>query len=254
MLRRIALSLLLVISTAVMLPIASSTAHGIRQTIGVKSQRRVIRRHSRAWWRRYRARLRRKRASAAALAAHRRAMMLPTITPNSSLTAKITPTQNLPAGWNPQTSSSVAELKFRTSNGNPATAGEASLAVVAMSRPTPTYLSAREQRKMLSGINVADLRRIVIDRMVTAGGWVTNDFVREITGHRVFVVTAQTPADGRLPEKSWNFYFTEVNGRIYSLTTNTPPEFANRMAIEAELFISSLYRNQSTSTSTSTNR
>jgi hypothetical protein len=55
------------------------------------------------------------------------------------------------------------------------------------------------------------------------------------------VVTAQTPADGRTPEKSWNFYFTEMNGRIYSLTTNTPTEYANRMAIEAERFMASLY-------------
>ena len=249
MLRRITLSLLLIVSTAVMLPIASSTAHGIRQSIEAKSQRRVYRRHSRAWWRRYRARLRRKRAAAAALAAHRRAVMLPTISNHSSLTG-ITPTQGVPVGWNPQATSNAAELKFRTSNGNPATSGEASLAVVAMSRPTPTYLGAREQRRMLSGINVADLRRIVIDRMITAGGWVTNDYERKITGRRVFVVTAQTPAEGRSPEKSWNFYFTEVNGRIYSLTTNTPPEFASRMAIEAELFISSLYNTQTTSTST----
>ena len=249
MLRRITLSLLLVISIAVILPIASSTAHGIRQSIEAKSQRRVYRRHTRAWWRRYRARLRRKRAAAAALAAHRRALMLPTISSNSSLNARLAPAQSLPNGWNPQASSNAAELKFRTSNGNPATSGEASLAVVAMSRPTPTYLSAREQRRLLSGINVADLRRIVIDRMITAGGWVTNDYEREVTGRRVFVVTAQTPAEGRSPEKSWNFYFTEVNGRIYSLTTNTPPEFASRMAIEAELFISSLYNNQTTSTS-----
>jgi hypothetical protein len=177
-------------------------------------------------------------------------MMLPTIENHSALHSQISPTVGLPPGWNPQRSYTAAELRFKTSNGNPATAGEAALTVVAKSRATPAYLSAREQRQHLSGINVAHLRRIVIDRMLNAGGWVTNDFQREITGHRVFVVTAQTPADGRAPEKSWNFYFTEVNGKIYSLTTNTPPEFADRMATEAELFISKLYANQPTSTST----
>ena len=72
---------------------------------------------------------------------------------------------------------------------------------------------------MLGGVSFSDLRRIVIDKMITAGGWVNNDYEREVGGHRVFVVTAQTPADGRTSEKVWNFYFTEVNGRIYSLTT-----------------------------------
>ena len=55
------------------------------------------------------------------------------------------------------------------------------------------------------------------------------------------VVTAQTPGDGRSPDKSWNFYFTEVNGRIYRLTTNTPQEFSGRMAAEAESFIASFH-------------
>ncbi len=93
---------------------------------------------------------------------------------------------------------------------------------------------------MLAGTNVADLRRIVIDKMVVSGGWIINDFVREISGQRVFVVTAQTPADGRSPEQAWSFYFTEVNGRIYNLTTNTPTAFSDQMAADAERFIDSL--------------
>jgi hypothetical protein len=93
---------------------------------------------------------------------------------------------------------------------------------------------------MLSGINVADLRRIVIDKMISANGWVTNDYVREVGGQRVFVVAAHTPADGRSPEKMWSFYFTEVNARIYNLTTSTSAEFAGRMEVEAERFIDSL--------------
>lgn len=242
MLRRITLSLLILVSVGVMLPIAVSTAHGIRQSVVAKKSPRHYRRHSRAWWRRYRARLRRRRAAAlAALAAHRNAplsQVLPNNAPGSVAASASVP--QVPAGWNSLNMAKGGEMKFRTANGT-ADPGQASLAVVALSRPTPSYLNSREQKRLLSGVAIADLRRIVIDKMLAAGGWVTNDFEREVTGQRVFVVTAQTPADGRSAEKSWNFYFTEVNGRIYSLTTNTPAQFADRMAIEAERFIASLY-------------
>jgi hypothetical protein len=112
--------------------------------------------------------------------------------------------------------------------------------VVALSRPNPAFLTAREEAKLLAGINVSDLRRIVIDRMITAGGWVTNDYVREINGGRVFVVTARTPRNGQTPEKAWTFYFTESGGRIYSLTTDSPLEHTERMGKEAERFIGTL--------------
>ena len=114
------------------------------------------------------------------------------------------------------------------------------LSVVALSRPNPAFLTSREQKKMLAGVAVADLRRMVIDKMVVAGGWVVNDFVREINGQRVFVVTARTPKDALTPEKAWTFYFTEAGGRIYGLTTDSPVEFADRMTNEAERFIESL--------------
>ena len=114
------------------------------------------------------------------------------------------------------------------------------LAVVAMSRPNPAFLTSREQKKMLGGVAVADLRRMVIDKMVSSGGWVVNDFVREVNGHRVFVVTGRTPKDALTPEKTWTFYFTEAGGRIYGLTTDSPVEFADRMTTEAERFIESL--------------
>jgi len=87
---------------------------------------------------------------------------------------------------------------------------------------------------------VADLRRMVIDKMVSSGGWVVNDFVREVNGHRIFVVTGRTPKDALTPEKMWMFYFTEAGGRIYGLTTDSPVELADRMTTEAERFIESL--------------
>jgi hypothetical protein len=234
MLRTVTLSLLMLFSVVVMLPFASSTAHGIRQNSASQGQRRY-RRHSRAWWRRYRARLRQRRAEARA---HRNAPLAQGlgISTNGLLTPAL---QTLPAGWNNATLSNNGEVRFRTEATAPLM-GQASLAVVARSRPNPAYLTHREQSRMLAGVSFSDLRRIVIDKMVDAGGWVTNDFERQVNGGRVFTVIAQTPGDGRSPDRSWNFYFAEVDGQIYSLTINTPTQFSDRLAAEGEKFISSL--------------
>jgi hypothetical protein len=145
----------------------------------------------------------------------------------------------LPAGWNNPTLVNGGELKFRA-EGTAAIPSQGTLAVVARSRPNPAYLTQREQRTMLSGVSFSDLRRIAIDKMINSGGWVINDYERQVNGARVFVVIAQTPSDGRSPEKTWNFYFAEVDGKIYSLTLNTPVEFSGKLTVEGEKFISSL--------------
>lgn len=244
MLRTVALSLLMLFSVVVMLPFTSSTAHGIRQNSASQGQQRRYRRHSRAWWRRYRARLRQRRAEARA---HRNnplavAPAIVGVKPNPAL-------QSMPAGWNSVAITAGGETRFRTEASAPVP-GQASLAVVARSRPNPAYLTHREQSRMLAGVAFSDLRRIVIDKMVNAGGWVINDYQRQVNGARVFVVIAQTPSDGRSPEKSWNFYFAEVDGQIYSLTLNTPVQYSERLAGEGEKFISSMRAKAAALTST----
>lgn len=271
MLRIIAISLILVLSLGVMLPLANE-AHGIRQSVQVHQRRH--RRHSRAWWRRYRARLRQKRAAAEIMAAHRNASLaLPNNIPVGDLSAVGGPAvpvlpENAPgmntlpappayaAAASPQPVAVVAppQPAYSASNGqtrprvvgnlnaavkSPAAKlpGQMSLSVVALSRPNPVFLTSREEKNLLAGVAVTDLRRIVIDKMVAAGGWVTNDFVREVNGHRVFVVMARTPGDTLTPEKAWTFYFTEAGGRIYGLTTDSPLEFADRMSNEAERYM-----------------
>jgi hypothetical protein len=233
MLRTITLSLLMLVTVIVMLPFASSTAHGLGQSYASQQQRRY-RRHSRAWWRRHRARMRFRRAAALA---HRNSPLgsvaISSIKPDAS-TAGL---PKLPSGWNNAAPTNGSELRFRT-EATASVPAQGTLAVVAHSRPTPAYLTQREQRTMLSGVSFSDLRRIAIDKMINAGGWVINDYERQVNGARVFVVIAQTPSDGRSPEKTWNFYFA-VDGKIYSLTLNTPVEFSNRLAIEGEKFISS---------------
>ena len=234
MLRTITLSLLMLVSVVVMLPFASSTAHGLRQS-SVSEQHRY-RRHSRAWWRRHRARLRLRRA---AVLAHRSSPLGPVVVNSIAPEAATLGLPKLPAGWNNATLANGGELKFRT-EGNASIPGQGTLAVVARSRPNPAYLTQREQRTMLSGVSFSDLRRIAIDKMINAGGWVINDYERQVNGARVFVVIAQTPSDGRSPEKAWNFYFAEVDGKIYSLTLKTPVEFSDKLTVEGEKFISSL--------------
>jgi hypothetical protein len=246
MLRTIALSLLMLVTVLSMLPVDQSTAHGLRQTSASQGRQRVYRRHSRAWWRRYRARLRRRRAAALA---HRRARLAPKLPQAIATGAPPTLITTLPIGWNTETKAKSSEMRFTTGSVNGSVPGQAALEVVAQSRPNPGYLTQREERRMLAGTAVTDLRRIVIDKMITAGGWVVNDYQRDMAGYRVFVVIAETPGDARSPEKSWNFYFTELNGRIYSLTTNTPRQFSERMAADAEKFILSLHTASNSSSS-----
>jgi hypothetical protein len=305
MLRTIAISLVLLLSVGIMLPFANS-AHGIRQSTQI-TQKKSKRHRSRAWWRRYRARMRARRA-AEELARRNTMMALPqniamgdlsavagpaspslpanaaatsfnqlpplpmsapiTITtPDASVALTTTPSVlptaapiNVPAPAVVETSApatpatvsahaAVTATRPRVVNavrpviapGTPAKLpGQMNLSVVALSRPNPIFLTQREQKKMLAGVPVADLKRIVIDKMVTNGGWVVNDFVREVNGSRVFVVTARTPKDALTPEKAWTFYFTEAGGRVYGLTTEAPVEYAERMTTEAVRFIESL--------------
>jgi hypothetical protein len=235
MLRTVTLSLLMLVSVVIMLPFASSTAHGLRQSSASHQQRRY-RRHSRAWWRRHRARLRLRQAASQA---HRQSPLGPTLAKTTNGDVSVALISSLPAGWNNPTIADNGEIRFQTEIKS-ITPSQASLSVVARSRPNPAYLTQREQGRMLAGVSFSDLRRIVIEKMINAGGWVINDYERQVNGSRVFVVLAQTPSDGRSPEKSWNFYFAEVDGNIYSLTLNTPSQFSGSLAAEGQKFLASL--------------
>ena len=235
MLRTITLSLLMLISVGVMLPFASSTAHGIRQSSAAQHHHRY-RRHSRAWWRRHRARMRLRRAAALA---HRNAPLGPVFANSKNSDVAATAFPKLPAGWNNPAVANGGEVKFRA-EASASVPSQGTLSIVARSRPNPAYLTQREQRTMLAGVSFSDLRRIAIDKMIHSGGWVVNDYERKVNGARVFVVIAQTPSDGRSPEKSWNFYFAEADGKIYSLTLNTPLQYSDKLAAEGERFLSSL--------------
>jgi hypothetical protein len=255
MLRKILLSLLMLGSLVVMLPLVNSTAHNIKYD-AVQRQRRV-RKHSRAWWRRHHALIRRRRAARLrrlALAAIRRQANRPVVSGNhvafkANLPAPAVlvrddkaPVSSLPTGWLTTSAPGKGETNFRVVNPNGSSAGQAALSVVAAAAPPLGRVSAHDRARVLAGVSHTDLRRTVIDKMITAGGWVVNDLQRDINGRKVFIVVAQTPGtnDGREPERIWNFYFTEIGGRVYSLSTSADRNTSGRLASDAEKFLNSL--------------
>ena len=74
--------------------------------------------------------------------------------------------------------------------------------------------------------------------MIRENGWVVNDYQKDIAGRALYVVVAQSQNGGRVQSRM--FYFTEVDGRIYSVATNSPAEEAERLAEESEKVINSL--------------
>lgn len=245
MLRRITLSLCLLASLAGIVPLVTSTAHNLR----AQSVRRWHhRRHSRAWWRRHRAMMRRRQAIFArrrALEAARRngevSPAVRTMADNHvvSAPAVTTTTLPLPNGWAAVASTNGASNFRITPTGG--SEGVASLSVVAPTNSAQPF--GREQRNTVGGASFTDLRRSVIDKMISAGGWVVNDRQREIGGRRVFEVIAQTPASDGKPDQIWNFYFAEINGKVYSLTTRIAGG-NEKVASDAEKFIGALSPNE----------
>ncbi len=255
-LRIIFLSTLILVLLGAGLPITQSLAKWGHSSVGSRKKQKHYRRHSRAWWRRYRARQRarreralmRRRALAERLASN-------TPTPGgaapgltrvsfSRVPARATAARapqlpfqlTLPHNWGDARKASNGDTLFNVRTPDGRAAGTAVISAVKMSA---TDASSTPKAKSVGGMSVAALRRTVIDRMVAEGGWVTNDMVREIQGRRVFVVFAQTGAPGA-PTQSWSFYFTEVDGRVYSLATNTPVEFAAPVASGSEQVMASV--------------
>jgi hypothetical protein len=244
LMRHSALTLLILSALAVTLPLVVTSAH--TEGRAAHSRRHAHHRHSRAWWRRYRARMRRRRAAIArqnALAAWRRAnaTTVNQQAANAYSEAHGSLPMSVPTGWISQRASMPGQMSFRIQANNQ-TVGEATLSVVAAASPVPTTLPVRLQRRTLGGVPLASLRRTVIDKMIASNGWVTNDLEREVNGHRVFIVLAQTAAssDGRTPKRNWTFYFTESDNRVYSLATNAPAEFAQQMTSGSEQVMNSL--------------
>jgi hypothetical protein len=237
--RAVVLSLLFLLSIGVLVPLATEWSEASKTKIHRKKKK--IKKYSKAWWKRHRAMLRRKRALAArrkqASAANAKN---PEIVKVSQKTATVLDAPV--AGWTGEAFSPNGEAKFRVADTSGKPIGSAQLAVVGASVPQPATaeVPAKMRDKTLAGVPVSNLRRTVIDKMIREEGWIVNDYQREVNGKKVFVVVAQTNTGGTINSRL--FYFTEINGRIYSLSTNAPNNYADKIAADSEQFIQKLQK------------
>jgi hypothetical protein len=146
---------------------------------------------------------------------------------------------NVPSNWSPAKRARQGEAVYTVLAPDGRAAGTAVLAPVSLSATQVAAAPTTVKTKSVGGVPVTALRRTVIDRMVAEGGWVTNDIVQESHGRRVFVVLAQTGTPG-MPARSWTFYFTEIDGRVYSLATTAPVEFSAPLAAGSEQLMATL--------------
>ena len=247
--RAIALTLALLVGIGTIVPLGTDSAEAGSRTTKKYKKHKKYKKYSKRWWRQYRARMKRKRA----LQARRRAMRLhqlrlarkrgtgrraakpvvaakaKTAAPENSV-SMLPSGQAAPAGWK-RSASSTSEVSFSVDNGN----GSASISVVG---PATGETVDTGRNRVLGGVPTTALRREVINRMIRENGWVVNDYQKSIGGRSVYVVVAQSQNGGRVQSRM--FYFTEADGRIYSVATNSAADAADRIAEESEKVIFSL--------------
>jgi hypothetical protein len=252
--RAIALCLGLLLAIGAILPLAINETDAASRHHRHRHHRHY-KKYSKQWWREYHRRQARRNATAARKRALRLTQLRlakaaaeakadvqdPHVASDKPVSRKAAPgPQGLPtgdpapAGWTPA-KSSPAEMQFRVDNSSGSQVGSASIAVVGPSISNPGLASNRA----VGGVATSSLRRDVIDRMVKENGWVVNDYQKQIGGQQVYVVEAQTQAkNGQTQQRM--FYFTEVDGKIYSVSTVSPVNESERLAEESEKVINSL--------------
>lgn len=259
MLRAIALSLALLIGLGTIIPLTTDYTQAGSKKQKKKKKQVKYKKYSKKWWRAYRARKQRKQA----LLKRKRAMLARQIllardndvkqateasqnsknkaaqnfTVADSTPAVLPSGETAPKGWK-SGSVSGSELQFRVDDDNGAQIGSASISVVG---PATGADSGNGRIKTVGGVPTNSLRSTVIDRMIKENGWVVNDYQKEIGGKKVYVVVAQSEGAGGAVQ-SRMFYFTEVDGRIYSVATTSPTNSSERIVQESEKVIDSLQR------------
>lgn len=249
--RAIALSLALLIGGGVLVPLATDQAEAGPKRKKRKKQVKKYKKYSKKWWRAYRARVKRQKA----IAARKRALRLrqlrlararaakkrtpvarkPLANPRPAKAAVLPTGDSAPAGWR-AADTTPAGVQFRVDNSAGEQVGSASISVVG---PAVGQASESGRNRTVGGVATTSLRREVIDRMIRESGWVVNDYKKQISGQDVYVVVAQSQArNGALQSRM--FYFTEVDGKIYSVATHSPVQEAERLAEESEKVINSL--------------
>ena len=260
--RAIALSLAIMVGLGTILPLTTIEVEASQKRTQkrAKKKSKKYRKYSKKWWRSYRQRKNRKKSRNARnrnlrlrqlrLANERKASESGDVNqvkisdPNkNTLIAEdnlpvVLPTgETAPKNWKRSTSS-TSELQFRVDDDKGTNLGSAAISVVG---PAVGADNDSPMNKTVGGVSTSALRRTVIDRMIKEEGWVVNDYQKEIGGKKVYVVVAQSPGAGGAVQ-SRMFYFTEVDGRIYSVSTNAPSDNTQRIEQETEKAINSLRR------------
>ncbi len=246
--RAIALSIALLFGIGIIIPLSTdSTEAGPHKH---RKHQKHYKKYSKGWWRQYHARQRKKKA----VAARRRALRLRQLRlakeraagqndttvaairskPGDKKPAVLPSGEKAPADWKTNTST-PSELNFRVDDSAGSQVGSASISVVGPSVGDTSSVRG----KAVGGVPTTSLRRDVINKMIQENGWIVNDYEKEIGGRQVYVVVAQSQAkNGKIQSRM--FYFTEVEGRIYNVATNSPVEQAERLAAESEKVINSI--------------
>lgn len=248
--RAIALSLALLVGMTTVIPFLSNSAEAIHKKSDKKKKK--LKKYSKAWWRWYRKEQRRKRVLLAKKRALRARQILlarkgtqkakPISTSKDSKTSiekvannsqleKKSATKNVKI--NQPTES---ELQFRVKDEKGNALGTASLSIFGLAKDADSKNSLNK----IGGVPTSLLRRDVVDKMVKEDGWVVNDFNKTVDGKQVYVVIAQSSLKGVVQSRL--FYFTEVGGKIFSLSTTCPKEAQERIAQESEKVLESLQR------------
>jgi hypothetical protein len=256
LIRAIILSAALLIGIGTIVPIATEYAEaGQRKQKKYKKRKWNVKKYSKRWWQLYRAQERRKKQFAARkrelrlrqlrLAKARKplqndaakpAQIVKTNSAEEKAQAVLPTGEAAPKGWK-RGQNSTSEIQFKVDDGRGAQVGSAAISVVG---PAMNAEGSAPKHKTIGGVPTSSLRRTVIDQMVRENGWVVNDYQKEIGGNKVYVVVAQSQNGSAVQSRM--FYFTEADGRIYSVSTNSQTEAAERLAEESEKVINSLQR------------
>lgn len=281
MLRAVILSLALLIGLGVVIPLATDYAEARakkQKKYKKQAKKKGYKKYSKAWWRAYRAR----KNQGNSIAARKKAMRLkqmrlerlrqieediarnggkwvvvttwngdewvsrnewvaitsaePTVPPPGETMAKKPAKTREKNRKAPKVEASTTQFRVNDSAG--AELGSASITVVATASGED---ASGGRTKSLSGVSTSALRRTVIDQMIRENGWVVNDYQKQVGGKKVYVVVAQSPGmSGQVQSRL--FYFTEVEGRIYSVATNSPVEASGQIADESEKIVNVLQR------------
>jgi hypothetical protein len=140
-----------------------------------------------------------------------------------------------PEGWQ-QASASQSEIQFRVAGDGGSSVGTASISVVG---PATGATVSSGRTRTVGGVPTTSLRREVINQMIKENGWVVNDYQKEVGGKTVYVVVAQSQSGSRVNSRL--FYFTEADGRIYSVATKSATDSAEKLTEESERVVQSLH-------------